>query len=118
VQLFQNLLGNAAKFRSESPLRVSISAEAVDAGGWILRVRDNGIGIPEAARREVFGLFHRLHRRDRHSGNGIGLALCKRIVELHHGEIWIEDGDPGTVFAVRLPREQPSSTRPAATVSA
>jgi chemotaxis family two-component system sensor kinase Cph1 len=116
VQLFQNLLGNAVKFRSESPLQISISAEAADDGGWILRVRDNGIGIPEAARREVFGLFHRLHRRDRHSGNGIGLALCKRIVELHRGEIWIEDGHPGSVFAIRLPREQPLTAERVATV--
>jgi PAS domain S-box-containing protein len=104
VQLFQNLIGNAAKFRSEAPLKISISAQPAAAGGWTLRVRDNGIGIPEASRKEVFGLFHRLHRRDRHSGNGIGLTICKRIVELHQGEIWIEDGDPGTVFVIALGR--------------
>lgn len=123
VQLFQNLIGNAAKFRGEAPLQIVISAQAEESGGWLIRVRDNGIGIPEDARERVFGLFQRLSPRDRHSGNGIGLTLCKRIVELHHGEIWIEDGAPGAVFVIalgRTPRSvsaspvSPASTAPAA----
>lgn len=73
-----------------------------DAGDWLIRVRDNGIGIAEAYLGKIFQLFKRLHGREI-PGNGIGLALCRRIVEGHGGRIWAEsDGDEGATFAFTL----------------
>ncbi len=88
VQLFQNLIANAIKFRSERPPHVRISAEKKDAF-WLFAVRDNGIGLdPEFADR-IFTIFQRLHSRKDYPGTGIGLAICKRIVERHGGSIWV-----------------------------
>ncbi len=93
VQLLQNLIANAVKFRSERPPRVEISA-AAEHNGWRVQVADNGIGIPSEYQDEVFLVFRRLHGRDRYPGTGIGLAICKRIVEHHGGQIWL-DSSPG-----------------------
>ena len=93
-QLFQNLVGNAIKYRSEDRApAVHIGAERQD-GHWVFTVRDNGIGIQREFREQIFGLFSRLHNADRYSGTGIGLAICQRIVERYHGRIWVES-EPG-----------------------
>jgi PAS domain S-box-containing protein len=103
VQLFQNLIGNALKFRGqEAPvIRVSASRDGIS---WRCCVRDNGIGIaPEHAER-IFLIFQRLHTRAEYPGNGVGLAICKKIVESHGGNIWAEPSpDGGTVFQFTIP---------------
>lgn len=96
ARLFQNLVGNALKYRhAERAPVIHIGARRGDAGDdWLFWVRDNGIGIDPAFADRVFRMFQRLHARDHYGGNGIGLAVCKRIVERHGGTIWM-DGVPG-----------------------
>ena len=89
LQLFQNLVENAIKFRSEKPPVVDIVATEVD-GGFQFCVRDNGIGVAPQYFEKVFQVFQRLHNRREYSGTGIGLAVCKKIVEQHGGKIWLE----------------------------
>jgi signal transduction histidine kinase len=104
VSLFQNLIGNALKFRgAEAPL-VTIEAQLREDGWWQLSLADNGIGIePEYADR-VFLIFQRLHGRDAYEGSGIGLALCRKIVEYHGGRIWLDTGHTGGAsFQFTLP---------------
>jgi PAS domain S-box-containing protein len=103
-QLFQNLIGNAIKYRSEDRTpRVHIGAERQD-GYWVFTVRDNGIGIPPEFKEQIFGLFSRLHNADRYAGTGIGLAICQRIVERYHGRIWVEsEPGRGSDFRFTLP---------------
>jgi PAS domain S-box-containing protein len=109
TQLLQNLIGNAIKFRDTKLPLVRISAE--EAGDdWTVSVRDNGIGIaPEHAER-VFQIFQRLHTRDQYPGTGIGLAVCKKIVERHGGKIWLDStpGD-GTTFYFTLHKCAPGT---------
>ncbi|TDC54489.1 HAMP domain-containing sensor histidine kinase [Actinomadura sp. KC345] len=112
TRLFQNLVGNAIKFRREGvPPRVTIDARR-SGDEWEFRCADNGIGIEPRYSDRIFLIFQRLHPRDEYTGTGIGLALCKKIVEFHGGRIWLDpDGhgdDPGTVFHWTL------STRPPA----
>jgi PAS domain S-box-containing protein len=92
-QIFQNLIGNALKYRSASPPRVHVRAQR-DGGAWILSVQDNGIGIDPEYAAYVFGLFKRIRAASGHSGTGIGLALCKKLVERYGGRIWIQS-EPG-----------------------
>lgn len=92
-QLFQNLIGNALKYHSEQPLRIQISAQRQDPG-WLFCVSDNGIGIDPEHHMRIFKLFTRLHSRDQIEGSGIGLSICRRIVEIHGGTIWVESS-PG-----------------------
>jgi signal transduction histidine kinase len=101
-RVLQNLLGNAVKFRGEAPLRVELSALR-DTQEWVITVRDNGVGVdPEQATR-IFGMFSRAD--DRIDGAGIGLAVCRRIVEAHGGRIWVEPADGGgSAFRFTLPR--------------
>jgi len=101
--LFQNVISNALKFRSDAPPRVEISAAQPD-GEWSFRVTDNGIGIEEAYAERVFVIFQRLHAKELYPGTGIGLALCKKIVEFHGGRIWIDTDVPqGTAVCWTLP---------------
>jgi PAS domain S-box-containing protein len=93
IQLFQNLIGNALKFRGERPPRIHVYSTPIP-GGWHLCVADNGIGIETQHQERIFEVFQRLHDRRRYEGTGMGLALCKRIVERHHGAIWVES-EPG-----------------------
>lgn len=89
-QLLQNLLTNAMKFRSEQPPRIHVGATLDADGRWRVSVTDNGIGVEPKHHQRVFGMFQRLHLRDEHAGTGIGLAICKKVVERHGGRIGID----------------------------
>jgi light-regulated signal transduction histidine kinase (bacteriophytochrome) len=111
-RLFQNLLSNAMKFRAPgvSP-RIHISASR-KGGSWLFCFADNGIGVPADQRKSVFQLFHRLHRRSEYPGTGIGLALCKKIVERHGGRIWLESSlhtGCTALFTLPLEAQEPST---------
>ncbi len=99
VQLFQNLIGNAIKFHGEEPPRIHVSAQVRDTD-YLFLVRDNGIGIAPEYYDRLFKIFQRLHTREEYPGSGIGLAVCKRIVERHGGRIWIEsqEGKGSTIY--------------------
>jgi light-regulated signal transduction histidine kinase (bacteriophytochrome) len=104
LQLFQNLLSNAFKFKRIDPLQVHVTAQAVD-GAWRISVSDNGIGIAPEYFERIFVLFQRLHGRGAFPGTGIGLALCKKIVERHGGEISVDSQEGrGSTFSFTIPR--------------
>jgi PAS domain S-box-containing protein len=124
IQLFQNLIGNAIKYREDRPPRIHVSARSLgDADvnsrdtishstlrtshsktGWLISISDNGIGIDPAYSERIFEIFYRLHQGDQYPGTGIGLAVCRRIVERHGGRIWVEsEPGRGATFYFTLP---------------
>jgi len=94
IQVFQNLVGNAIKYRRAEVPRVHISAAKDGEKNWVFSVQDNGLGIDSEYFERIFGLFQRLHKRDELAGTGIGLAICKKIVEQHGGSMWVKS-QPG-----------------------
>lgn len=104
IQLLQNLISNAIKFTSEGVkpgIRVFAEPKAAE---WLFGVQDNGIGIPREHHEKIFAIFQRLHGRDEYQGTGVGLAVCKRIVERHGGRIWVESApEEGSIFYFTLP---------------
>ncbi|MEM8668699.1 MAG: ATP-binding protein [Planctomycetota bacterium] len=104
TQLFRQLIGNAIKYSGNVVPEIRIRAES-EPDRWLLRVEDNGIGIEPEYCDRIFGIFQRLHRRDQYQGTGIGLAICKRIVDRVHGQIWVESElGVGSVFIVAIPK--------------
>jgi len=113
TQVFQNLIGNALKFRAESRKpQIRLTAKN-EAGEWIFAVSDNGIGIEPQYFERIFRVFQRLHTRTSYPGTGIGLAICKKIVDRHGGRIWIESQpDQGSTFYFSLPDRKPTPPSP------
>jgi light-regulated signal transduction histidine kinase (bacteriophytochrome) len=104
AQLVQNLLGNALKFRDAAAPVIAVDAEPEPGGGWRITVADNGIGIEPGYAERVFGFGERLHTQDEIAGTGIGLAVCKTVVERHGGRIWVEPAPGGgSAFRFTLP---------------
>ncbi len=103
VRLFQNLISNAIKFCTQESPRIHVSAEA-KSGVWVFSVSDNGIGIDPQHVQNIFEMFKRLHTREEYSGTGMGLAICRKIVERHGGHIWV-DSQPGkgSIFYFTIP---------------
>jgi C4-dicarboxylate-specific signal transduction histidine kinase len=111
AQLFQNLVGNALKFRAEQTPHVRLRA-VPQQDSWVFSVQDNGIGIDPQHADKIFILFQRLHSRQKYDGTGIGLAICKKIVERHGGRIWVESKPgEGSTFKFTLPAMQPVATQ-------
>jgi PAS domain S-box-containing protein len=112
IQLFQNLIGNAIKFKKQDePIRVHVGVS--DAGSeWRFSVSDNGIGIEPQYYQRIFMVFQRLHTRDEYPGTGIGLAICKKVVDRHRGRIWVESAPgQGSTFHFTLPKMQRGESR-------
>jgi light-regulated signal transduction histidine kinase (bacteriophytochrome) len=102
-QLFQNLIANAIKFRGPSAPIINVSAEN-RTKEWIFSVKDNGIGIASEHAETIFVIFRRLHPHEEYPGSGIGLSICKKIIEQHDGRIWVEsEPGRGSTFKFTLP---------------
>ena len=107
--ILRNLISNAIKYCTEEPPVVHVGVERV-GHEWVFSVRDNGIGIEPQYHERVFGIFKRLHGRGKYSGTGIGLAICKRIVERGNGRIWVEsEKGQGCKFFFTIPDSKDTS---------
>jgi light-regulated signal transduction histidine kinase (bacteriophytochrome) len=105
AQIFQNLISNALKYHRPGVAPVVSVYAGHENGNWVISVADNGIGIEPEYKENIFGLFKRLHTGDEYSGTGIGLALCQRIVDRHHGRIWVEsEPGKGSIFRFTVPQ--------------
>jgi len=105
LQLFHNLIANAVKYRGQEPLTIQVQAERWSSA-WVFSVADNAIGIAPQHQERIFEIFHRLHGPETVSGTGIGLAICKKIVDRHGGQIWVESElGSGSTFFFTLPDE-------------
>jgi light-regulated signal transduction histidine kinase (bacteriophytochrome) len=105
-QLFQNLICNAIKFRRDNSPVIEISAE-MNENKWRFAVKDNGIGIDPVYAKRIFMIFQQLHLKNEYPGTGIGLSVCKKIIERHEGKIWMESRkEGGSVFYFTLPNKQ------------
>jgi chemotaxis family two-component system sensor kinase Cph1 len=105
--LFQNLIGNAIKFRSQAPPRIHVSAE-LNGQEWVFSVCDNGIGLDPQFADRIFKVFQRLHAREQYPGTGIGLAIARKIVEHRGGRIWVEsEPGKGATFHFTIPVSPP-----------
>src|SRR5208282_5600189 len=110
-QVFQNLIGNAIKFRGKEPPVIAVTAEKKDEEWWF-SVSDNGIGIAPEQAENIFVVFQRLHTRAEYPGNGIGLAICRKIVERNGGKIWVKgQAGKGSIFKFTMPCCVPAESK-------
>jgi light-regulated signal transduction histidine kinase (bacteriophytochrome) len=107
--LFQNLVGNALKFQGEEPPRIHVAVRREERN-WVFSVHDDGIGIDPKYKDRIFVIFQRLHTMETYAGTGIGLSICKKIVERHGGRIWVEsEPGKGSTFYFTIPAKEADS---------
>ena len=105
--VFRNLIGNAVKFNNKPNPVVEIGFQNSENNSYLFFVKDNGIGIPKEFFDKIFVIFQRLHRREEYEGSGAGLAIVKKIIEMHKGKIWVESEiDTGTTFFFTIPKPE------------